>query len=206
MSDEEKPIGKTLRELGLEVPGLKAQGQAVKSLQYPIGVEREGETPPGVVTVLLSQGAGKAARPERYVLLSKLSAAVQELVMLQMVTSEDACSGIAGQVVMVSMSSAEERAPVRAAAEGRIKRLLGVRSLFAPQPGFYATLHNRIEDEVRALRKLIRACDAPVVEEPVKSQEEIDAEAEGVVQGLINKARATKVSPPGEGAPEEPEE
>jgi len=186
---------KTLRELGLEVPGLKAQGQAVKSLRYPIGVEAP-ERAPGLVTVLVSAGEKQPAVVERFARLDALPVWLRELVLLHLVPLANAKEGIAADAVMLPMLADADRAAAAAAAVARRAVLDDVRARLDLTHAEMRPMQDRIAGEVQAWLKLEAVAAGPGQVEVVRPQDEIDAEAVAVVEGLIAQARRVELCLP----------
>lgn len=180
-----------------EIRSLAAQGQGIRSLTYPIGVRDPGL--PGIITAVLPKKDDPRGTPHRYFAEGRLSSLARGLALLDMVTAETIVQGIEGQIVMIDMMPEAERTSEVRVAQARLAELADLTA--ALSAAGHASYAPRIAAEQGALERLLDAAGQPYVPEVVKSAEELAAEAEKSVDGLLGVARNMALGEPTE-APE----
>jgi len=136
-------------------------------------------------------------RPVRYFAESRASATLRDLFVLEAVTAQAAVEGIEGELTMVPMLSEEDRLGILSEATARLTKLNALLGILAEGSAYRTEVVGpRIEAECVALLRLIAAASKHYEPEPVRTQEEIDAEAEAVMQRLVDSVRAIKVEVP----------
>lgn len=178
------------------ITSLRTYGQTVKSLLYPVGVEESSVTP-GILTVVMPDSTNPRGRAVRYFSESKASATLRDLFVLEVVTAQAAVEGIEGEITMVPMLSEGDRLGMLSEATARLTKLDAVLSVLAEGSTYRTEIVGpRIEAERAALLRLAAAASQHYEPEPVRTQAEIDAEAETVMQNLVDSVRAIKVEIP----------